>query len=398
MRYTVIGLGQFGQELCTELSARNIEVVAVASTDEELEQIKDLVTYAVVTDYTNPAALRELELDDQSAVIVAIGDSFEENLLVVTHLQKMGVRYIYARVMSPVHEHILSQMNVYALINLSRVASKQLASQLESPEFLRVSPMDENHSIVEIAVPRIWVGKRLRDVGLRTEHHLNLLTIRREIGRFNNLTIGFCGDLRYGRTVHSLIKALSQYEGIKVVLIAPEQLRLPSYIKEEVCDRYGIDYREVEELEDVIGELDVLYMTRVQKERFLDEDEYERVKDCFVLTAEKMKSAKPGMRVLHPLPRVNEIATDVDADPRAAYFRQVENGKFVRMALILKLLEWSADPSKDRSQLPDDVIVNRHRCSNRNCISNKENVATLFRPSAEGDGLRCLYCESKAAN
>lgn len=144
MRYTVIGLGQFGQELCTELSARNIEVVAVASTDEELEQIKDLVTYAVVTDYTNPAALRELELDDQSAVIVAIGDSFEENLLVVTHLQKMGVRYIYARVMSPVHEHILSQMNVYALINLSRVASKQLASQLESPEFLRVSPMDEN--------------------------------------------------------------------------------------------------------------------------------------------------------------------------------------------------------------------------------------------------------------
>ena len=162
MRYTVIGLGQFGQELCTELSARNIEVVAVASTDEELEQIKDLVTYAVVTDYTNPAALRELELDDQSAVIVAIGDS-----------------YIYARVMSPVHEHILSQMNVYALINLSRVASKQLASQLESPEFLRVSPMDENHSIVEIAVPRIWVGKRLRDVGLRTEHHLNLLTIRR---------------------------------------------------------------------------------------------------------------------------------------------------------------------------------------------------------------------------
>ena len=179
MRYTVIGLGQFGQELCTELSARNIEVVAVASTDEELEQIKDLVTYAVVTDYTHPAALRELELDDQSAVIVAIGDSFEENLLVVTHLQKMGVRYIYARVMSPVHEHILSQMNVYALINLSRVASKQLASQLESPEFLRVSPMDENHSIVEIAVPRIWVGKRLRDVGLRTEHHLNLLTIRR---------------------------------------------------------------------------------------------------------------------------------------------------------------------------------------------------------------------------
>ena len=179
MRYTVIGLGQFGQELCTELSARNIEVVAVASTDEELEQIKDLVTYAVVTDYTNPAALRELELDDQSAVIVAIGDSFEENLLVVTHLQKMGVRYIYARVMSPVHEHILSQMNVYALINLSRVASKQLASQLESPESCASPPWTKTTASWKLPCRASGWASACGDVGLRTEHHLNLLTIRR---------------------------------------------------------------------------------------------------------------------------------------------------------------------------------------------------------------------------
>jgi aspartate carbamoyltransferase catalytic subunit len=229
-----------------------------------------------------------------------------------------------------------------------------------------------------------------------TQTLTDLLTIRREIGRFENLTIGFCGDLRYGRTVHSLIKALSQYKGVKVVLIAPEQLRLPSYIKEEVCDRYGIDYCEVEELESVIGDLDVLYMTRVQKERFLDEEEYERVKDCFVLTAEKMRAAKPEMRVLHPLPRVNEIATDVDADPRAAYFRQVENGKFVRMALILKLLEWSAKPEKDQPLLRGELIRGEHRCSNRNCISNHENVETIFHRTENGT-LRCAYCEAKPA-
>lgn len=227
-----------------------------------------------------------------------------------------------------------------------------------------------------------------------TQTLTDLLTIRREIGHFDNITIGFCGDLRYGRTVHSLIKALSQYEGVKVVLIAPEQLRLPSYIKEEVCDKYGIDYREVTDLDEVIGELDVLYMTRVQKERFLDEEEYERVKDCFVLTAEKMKMAREGMRVLHPLPRVNEIAVDVDNDSRAAYFRQVENGKFVRMALILKLLEWSKDSSKERSVLGEEIIEEDLVCSNRNCISNKEQVRHLWRRTGDGQ-LRCVYCENK---
>ena len=147
--------------------------------------------------------------------------------------------------------------------------------------------------------------------------------------------------------------------------------------------------------EEAIADLDVLYMTRVQKERFLDEDEYDRVKDCFVLTADKLRDAKPEMRILHPLPRVNEIALDVDADPRAAYFRQVENGKFVRMALMLKLLEWADMAEKDRGLIPEGTIRGKYRCSNRRCISNTENVESLFRPTADGKGCRCLYCESK---
>lgn len=230
-----------------------------------------------------------------------------------------------------------------------------------------------------------------------TQTLTDLLTIKRELGRFDNLTIGFCGDLRFGRTVHSLIKALSRYEGIKVVLIAPDELRLPDYMKHEVCDLNNISYREVATLEEVMPELDVLYMTRVQKERFLDEDEYDRVKDSFILDSEKLKTAKPEMRILHPLPRVNEITVDVDADPRAAYFRQVENGKFVRMALILKLLQWAEEGGHDNKLVPDDAVSGKgHVCSNRRCISNMENVENLVRPSADGSGvLRCVYCESK---
>lgn len=230
-----------------------------------------------------------------------------------------------------------------------------------------------------------------------TQTLTDLLTIRREIGRFDNLTIGFCGDLRFGRTVHSLIKALSRYEGVKVVLIAPEQLRLPDYMKEEVCDVNGIEYKEVSNLEEVIGDLDVLYMTRVQKERFLDEDEFDRLKDTFILDAEKMKKGKPDMRVLHPLPRVNEITVEVDADPRAAYFRQVENGKFVRMALILTLLRWAEqnpDNSDHRELLGEDTFSTETRCRNRRCISNTENVPHLFRRGKDGQ-VRCAYCESK---
>ena len=172
-----------------------------------------------------------------------------------------------------------------------------------------------------------------------TQTLTDLLTIKREIGHFDNLTIGFCGDLKFGRTVHSLIKALSKFKGVNVVLIAPDELKLPGYMKHEVCDKLGVPYREVQSLEEVIDDLDVLYMTRVQKERFLDEDEYNRVKDCFVLTADKLRNAKPTMRILHPLPRVNEISTDVDSDPRAAYFRQVRYGRYIRMALIMKLLD-----------------------------------------------------------
>ena len=177
-----------------------------------------------------------------------------------------------------------------------------------------------------------------------TQTLTDLLTIKRELGRIDDITIGFCGDLRFGRTVHSLIKALSRYHGIKVVLIAPDELRLPDYIKLDVCEKMGVEYRETDSLDEAIPELDVLYMTRVQKERFLDEDEFDRVKDSFVLDARRMALAKPKMAVLHPLPRVNEILTEVDDDPRAAYFRQVENGKLVRMALIISLMEWKNDP------------------------------------------------------
>lgn len=229
-----------------------------------------------------------------------------------------------------------------------------------------------------------------------TQTLTDLLTIRREIGRFDNLTIGFCGDLRFGRTVHSLIKALSRYKNVKVILIAPDELRLPAYMKEEVCDRYGVSYTEVASMEEVMPELDVLYMTRVQKERFLDEEDYDRVKDCFILSADKLATAKPTMRILHPLPRVNEITVDVDADPRAAYFRQVENGKFVRMALILKLLEWAKDPSNNARLIPDDATRNKYYCSNPKCICNNENVDTLFRPDrANPSQVRCVYCEAK---
>lgn len=229
-----------------------------------------------------------------------------------------------------------------------------------------------------------------------TQTLTDLLTIRREIGRFDNLTIGFCGDLRFGRTVHSLIKALSRYKGIKVVLIAPDQLRLPAYMKEEVCDRYGIPYVEVNSMEEVMPELDVLYMTRVQKERFLDQDDYDRVKDCFILTPDKLKNAKPTMRILHPLPRVNEIAVEVDQDPRAAYFRQVANGKYVRMALILKLLEWAKNEPRHQELIPEDTVTGQHICSNPKCISNMENVPSMFRPDRANAGqYRCVYCESK---
>ena len=172
-----------------------------------------------------------------------------------------------------------------------------------------------------------------------TQTLTDLMTIRSLKGRLDHITIGLCGDLKFGRTVHSLVKALVRYENVRFVFISPEELRIPSYIREEVLDANGQSYKEVERLEDVIGDLDLLYMTRVQQERFFNEEDYIRLKDFYILNKEKMDLAKPDMLVLHPLPRVNEISVEVDNDPRAAYFKQVQYGVYVRMALILTLLE-----------------------------------------------------------
>ena len=172
-----------------------------------------------------------------------------------------------------------------------------------------------------------------------TQTLADLLTIKREKGDFKNLTIGLCGDLKFGRTVHSLIAAMSRYEGVKFVLISPEELKVPRYVKEAHLKSKGIPYKQTTSLEEVIGELDVLYMTRVQKERFFNEEDYLRLKDSYILTPEKMERGKSDLIVLHPLPRVNEISVAVDKDPRACYFKQVLCAKYMRMALILKLLE-----------------------------------------------------------
>ena len=171
-----------------------------------------------------------------------------------------------------------------------------------------------------------------------TQTLTDLLTIQREKGRFRDLTVGFCGDLKFGRTVHSLISALSRYTGIRIVLVSPEELKLPSYVKTEALKKNGIPYEQPTDLESVMPKLDILYMTRVQTERFFNEEDYLRLKDSYILTPEKLQNAKPDLCILHPLPRVNEISVAVDDDPRACYFKQVKNGRYIRMALILKLL------------------------------------------------------------
>lgn len=172
-----------------------------------------------------------------------------------------------------------------------------------------------------------------------TQTLADLLTIHREKGRFDNLTVGFCGDLKFGRTVHSLIGALARYEGLNVVLISPAELKLPSYVKQDVLKKHGIPYIQTASLEEHMPELDILYMTRVQRERFFNEEDYLRLKDSYILTPDKLKNAKPDLSIMHPLPRVNEISVEIDKDPRACYFKQVLNGKYIRMALILKLLK-----------------------------------------------------------
>ena len=224
-----------------------------------------------------------------------------------------------------------------------------------------------------------------------TQTLADLLTISREMGRLDNLTIGLCGDLKYGRTVHSLIEAMSRYEGIRFVLISPQELKLPDYVRINVLDHHSIPYTEVTTLEDAMPELDVLYMTRIQRERFDDAAEYERLKDSYVLTADKMALAKQNMAVLHPLPRVNEISVAVDDDPRAAYFRQALNGKYMRMALILKLLEEAKDSKKEA--IDTEGLVYDIPCRNPKCISQVEQE--LRHTARHSDGLRCIYCEQK---
>ena len=172
-----------------------------------------------------------------------------------------------------------------------------------------------------------------------TQTLTDLLTIQREKGRLENLTIGLCGDLKFGRTVHSLITAMSRYKNIKFVLISPNELKIPEYLKKEVLEKNNLEWIETNDIEKYIDKLDILYMTRVQKERFFNEEDYIRLKDYYILNKEKLEKAKKDLCIMHPLPRVNEISVDVDDDPRAAYFRQAENGKYIRMALILKLLE-----------------------------------------------------------
>ena len=218
-----------------------------------------------------------------------------------------------------------------------------------------------------------------------TQTLTDLLTIKRKCGRFDNLTVGVCGDLKYGRTVHSLISAMARYKNVKFVLISPDELKLPDYVKEEYLQ--NCEYRELPSLEEAIGELDILYMTRIQAERFADRNEYERLKDSYILTREKLKDAKPTLSVMHPLPRVNEINVDVDEDSRAHYFDQAENGRYIRMALILFLLGFEDIDDRRQAGEVNDRLV----CKNPHCITQVERgIVKLFKNGS------CIYCDQKA--
>ncbi len=219
-----------------------------------------------------------------------------------------------------------------------------------------------------------------------TQTLTDLLTIHRKCGRFDNLTVGVCGDLKYGRTVHSLISAMSRYSGVKFVLISPAELALPDYVKEDFLDG-RCEYVENPNLEAAIPSLDILYMTRIQQERFSDPKEYERLKDSYILNAAKLKNAKPTLSILHPLPRVNEIDVDVDDDPRAHYFDQAAFGRYIRMALILFLLDTKGvdDRRTNGSENPE------LECTNPHCLSRTERgIKKLF------EGEKCIYCDQKA--
>ncbi len=230
-----------------------------------------------------------------------------------------------------------------------------------------------------------------------TQTLTDLLTISAEKGRLNNLTVGFCGDLKYGRTVHSLIAALTRYTGIKLVLISPEELAIPGYVRHETLGKSTIPYTETSDLESALPELDILYMTRIQRERFSNPEVYERLKDSYILTEEKMKLAKDDMSILHPLPRVNEISVKIDSDPRACYFRQAVNGKYIRMALILKLLEEADTTPGALPYRTENLIYDKYRCISPRCItSTEQEIRHIFRELDAEHGIkRCLYCEKK---
>ncbi len=230
-----------------------------------------------------------------------------------------------------------------------------------------------------------------------TQTLADLLTISVEKGRLDNMTVGFCGDLKYGRTVHSLINALSRYKNIKLILISPEELKIPSFVRYETIEKCGMEIIETTSLEEALPKLDVLYMTRVQRERFADEDEYERLKDSYILTEKKLALAKSDTIVLHPLPRVNEISVKVDDDPRACYFKQVLNAKYMRMALILKLLDEAKAPKVKEVFEGENYIIDEFSCTNPKCISQTEQeLPKIFKiTDREAKICRCIFCEAK---
>lgn len=221
-----------------------------------------------------------------------------------------------------------------------------------------------------------------------TQTLTDLLTIKKKKGRFDNLIVGICGDLKYGRTVHSLISALARYKNVKFILISPEELRLPDYVKDEYLFAGGCEYAETESLEAVIPSLDILYMTRIQAERFESRDEYERLKDSYILNAKKLLTAKEDLSIMHPLPRVNEIDVDVDDDERAHYFDQAKYGRYIRMALILMLLKTKGVKDSRQHGIENPRLV----CKNPHCISSTERgIKRLF-----DEENRCVYCDQSA--
>ncbi len=225
-----------------------------------------------------------------------------------------------------------------------------------------------------------------------TQTLLDLLTISKEKGHIDDLTIGMCGDLKYGRTVHSLVIALTLYKNIKFIFISPEELKMPKYIK-DMLNKKGIEYKETNNLENTITNLDVLYMTRIQQERFADKNEYERLKDVYILDKKKLTNAKEDLSILHPLPRVNEISVDVDDDEkRACYFRQAENGRYMRMAIILKLLN-EKEHNKDFKE--DEIADNDNlKCKNNRCITSVERGLKQIIVKYDNDKYKCKYCEN----